>query len=89
MKIITKGNKEYQIRFIPESGYPATDTERGSSIVEFTCTTFLNDYPVCQKSGTKRVWFDKDGNVYKGILYGLIITTPKKRGQIPLTITKT
>ena len=66
MKIITKGNKEYQIRFIPESGYPATDTERGSSIVEFTCTTFLNDYPSCQKSGTKRVWFDKDGNVYKG-----------------------
>ena len=65
MKIITKGNKEYQIRFIPESGYPATDTERGSSIVEFTCTTFLNEYPVCQKSGTKRVWFDKDGNVYK------------------------
>lgn len=65
MKTITIGNKEYQVRFIPESGYPPMGTERGSSIIDFTLTVFLNSTPVYQKNGTKRVWFDNDGNVYK------------------------
>lgn len=27
------GNKEFEVRFIPESGYPPTKNERGSSLM--------------------------------------------------------
>ena len=65
MKTITLGNKDYQIRIIPETGYQATDNERGSAIIEYVCTTFIGNYPIRQENGTRRIYFDKAGNVYK------------------------
>lgn len=34
------GNKEFEVRFIRESGYPPTKNERGSSLVEYEVTTY-------------------------------------------------
>lgn len=35
------GNKEFEVRSIPESGYPPTNNERGSMLVEYDVTTFM------------------------------------------------
>lgn len=60
------GNKEFEIRFIPESGYPPINGERGSSLVEYDVTTYMNNQPMIKKfNQKKRVYFDLEGNVYK------------------------
>lgn len=35
------GNKEFEVRFIHESGYPSTKNERGSSLVEYDVTLLV------------------------------------------------
>lgn len=37
------GNKEFEVRFIRESGYPPTKNERGSSLVEYDVTTYKDN----------------------------------------------
>ena len=60
------GNKEFEVRSIPESGYPPTNTERGSMLVEYDVTTFMNGQPMTKKfNQKKRVFFDLKSNVYK------------------------
>lgn len=60
------GNKEFEVRFIHESGYPPTKNERGSSLVEYDVTTYKNNHPMIKKfHQKKRVNFDLEGNVYK------------------------
>lgn len=60
------GNKEFEVRFISESGYPPAEDERGSSLVEYDVTTYMNNQPMMKKfSQKKRVYFDLKGNVYK------------------------
>lgn len=60
------GNKEFEVRFIPESGYPPTKNERGSSLVEYDVTTYKDNQPMMKKfNQKKRVYFDLEGNVYK------------------------
>lgn len=60
------GNKEFEIRSIRESGYPPTNNERGSMLVEYDVTTFKNGQPMTKKfNQKKRVFFDLEGNVYK------------------------
>nr|DAU95261.1 MAG TPA: hypothetical protein [Caudoviricetes sp.] len=60
------GNKEFEIRFIHESGYPSTKNERGSSLVEYDVTTYKDNQPMMKKfNQKKRVYFDLEGNVYK------------------------
>ena len=60
------GNKEFEVRFIPESGYPLTKNERGSSLVEYDVTTYEDNQPMIKKFNQKRrVYFDLEGNVYK------------------------
>lgn len=70
------GNKEFEVRFIRESGYPPTKNERGSSLVEYDVTTYKDNQPMMKKfNQKKRVYFDLEGNVYKVnrvIRYGLI-----------------
>ena len=62
----TTENKEFEIRFIRESGYPPTENERGSSMVEYDVTTYKNNQPMIKKfNQKKRVFFDLEGNVYK------------------------
>lgn len=34
------GNKEFEVRSIRESGYPPTNNERGSMLVEYDVTTY-------------------------------------------------
>ena len=59
------GNKEFEIRFIPESGYPPRNGERGSSLVEYDVTIYNNNHPVMKKiNQKKRVYFDLKGNVF-------------------------
>lgn len=60
------GNKEFEVRFIRESGYPPTKNERGSSLVEYDVTTYKDNQPMIKKFNQKRrVYFDLEGNVYK------------------------
>lgn len=60
------GNKEFEVRFISESGYPPAEDERGSSLVEYDVTTYMNNQPMMKKfNQKKRVYFDLEGNVYK------------------------
>ena len=60
------GNKEFEVRSIRESGYPPTNNERGSMLVEYDVTTFMNGQPMTKKfNQKKRVFFDLEGNVYK------------------------
>lgn len=60
------GNKEFEVRFIPESGYPPTKNERGSSLIEYDVTTYKDNQPMMKKfNQKKRVYFDLEGNVYK------------------------
>ena len=60
------GNKEFDVRFIPESGYSPTKNERGSSLVEYDVTTYKDNQPMMKKfNQKKRVYFDLEGNVYK------------------------
>ena len=60
------GNKEFEVRFIRESGYPPTKNERGSSLVEYDVTTYKYNQPMMKKfNQKKRVYFDLEGNVYK------------------------
>jgi len=33
------GNKEYELRFVSESGYPPIGEQRGSSLVSYDVTT--------------------------------------------------
>ena len=40
------GNKEFELRFIRESGYPPTNNERGSSLVEYDVTTYKDIKPI-------------------------------------------
>ena len=59
-------NKEFEVRFISESGYPLTKNERGSSLVEYDVTTYKDNQPMIKKFNQKRhVYFDLEGNVYK------------------------
>ena len=59
-------NKEFEVRFISESGYPPTKNERGSSLVECDVTTYKDNQPMIKKFNQKRrVYFDLEGNVYK------------------------
>jgi hypothetical protein len=44
------GNKEFEVRFIPESGYPPTKNERGSSLIEYDVTTYKDNQPMMKKS---------------------------------------
>ena len=37
------GNKEFEVRFISESGYPPTKNERGSSLVKYDVTTYKDN----------------------------------------------
>ena len=37
------GNKEFEVRFVSESGYPPTKNERGSSLVEYDVTTYKDN----------------------------------------------
>ena len=60
------GNKEFEVCFIFESGYPPTKNERGSSLVEYNVTTYKDNQPMIKKFNKKRrVYFDLEGNVYK------------------------
>lgn len=60
------GNKEFEVRFISESGYPSTKNERGSSLVEYDVTIYKDNQPMIKKFNKKRrVYFDLEGNVYK------------------------
>ena len=59
------GNKEFEVRFIRESGYPPTKNERGSSLVEYDVTTYKDKQPMMKFNQKKRVYFDLEGNVYK------------------------
>lgn len=60
------GNKEFEVRSIRESGYPPTNNECGSMLVEYDVTTFMNGQPMTKKfNQKKRVFFDLEGNVYK------------------------
>lgn len=60
------GNKEFEVRFISESGYPTTKNERGSSLVKYDVTTYKDNQPMIKKFNQKRcVYFDLEGNVYK------------------------
>lgn len=60
------GNKEFEVRFIRESGYSQTKNERGSSLVEYDVTTYKDNQPMIKKfNQKKRVYFDLEGNVYK------------------------
>ena len=62
----TTENKEFEIRSIRESGYPPTENELGSSMVEYDVTTYKNNQPMIKKfNQKKRVYFDLEGNVYK------------------------
>lgn len=47
------GNKEFEVRFIRESGYPPTKNERGSSLVEYDVTTYKDNQPVKKKFNQK------------------------------------
>ena len=59
------GNKEFNVRFIPESGYPPTKNERGSSLVEYDVTIYKDNQPIIKKfNKKKRVYFNLEGNVY-------------------------
>ena len=60
------GNKEFEVRFISESGYPSTKNERGSSLVEYDVTIYKDNQTMIKKFNQKRrVYFDLEGNVYK------------------------
>lgn len=60
------GNKEFEVRFISESGYSSTKNERGSSLVEYDVITYKDNQPMIKKFNKKRrVYFDLEGNVYK------------------------
>ena len=60
------GNKEFEVRFISESGYLPIKNERGSSLVEYDVTTYKDNQPMIKKFNQKRrVYFDLEGNVYK------------------------
>lgn len=60
------GNKEFEVCFISESGYPPAKNERGSSLVEYDVTTYKDNQPMIKKFNKKRhVYFDLEGNVYK------------------------
>ena len=59
-------NKEFEVRFIPESVYYPTKNERGSSLVEYDVTTYKDNHTMMKKfNQKKRVYFDLEGNVYK------------------------
>ena len=60
------GNKEFEVRFIFESGYPPTKNEHDSSLVEYNVTIYKDNQPMIKKfNKKKRVYFDLEGNVYK------------------------
>lgn len=60
------GNKEFEVRFIRESGYSPNKSERGSSLVEYDVTIYKDNQPILKKfNQKKRVYFDLEGNVYK------------------------
>lgn len=59
------GNKEFEVRFIRESGYQPTENERGSSLVEYDVTTYKGNQPKMKFNRKRRVYFDLEGNVYK------------------------
>lgn len=44
------GNKEFEVRFIRESGYPPTKNERGSSLVEYDVTIYKDNQPMIKGS---------------------------------------
>lgn len=66
------GNKEFEVRFIRESGYPPTKNERGSSLIEYDVTTYKDNQPMMKKfNQKKRVYFDLEGkfNAYSDTEY--------------------
>ena len=62
-----KNNAEYQVEFISGSGYEPIGNERGSVLANITYTKFSADSEnaLYQRQYTKRVYFDKNRNVYK------------------------
>ena len=50
------GNKEFEVRFISESGYPPTKNERGSSLVEYDITTYKDNQPMIKKFNKRDVF---------------------------------
>lgn len=62
------GNKEFEVRFIRESGYPPTKNERGSSLVEYDVTTYCAFNPnvfaemvgLLEKDENEEIWFNID-----------------------------
>lgn len=62
-----KNSGEYQIEFISGSGYEPIGNERGSVIADITYTKFSDnsENALYQRKYTKRVYFDRNRNVYK------------------------
>lgn len=62
-----KNSGEYQIEFISGSGYEPIGNERGSVLANITYTKFSanSENALYQRTYTKRVYFDKNRNVYK------------------------
>ena len=50
------GNKEFEVRFISESGYPLTKNERGSSLVEYDVTTYKDNQPMIKEIQSKEAY---------------------------------
>lgn len=71
------GNKEFEVRFIRESGYPPTKNERGSSLIEYDVTIYKDNQPMMKKFNQKRrVFFKqeiemdyKDSAIYQKPIY--------------------
>lgn len=62
-----KNSSEYQIEFISGSGYEPIRNERGSVLANITYTKFSanSENALYQRKYTKRVYFDRNRNVYK------------------------
>lgn len=62
-----KDNGSYQVEFISGSGYEPMGNERGSIVANITYTKFDSNLEnaLYQRTYTKRVYFDRNRNVYK------------------------
>ena len=62
-----KNDAEYQVEFISGSGYEPIGNERGSVLANITYTKFSANLEnaLYQFQYTKRVYFDRNRNVYK------------------------
>ena len=67
MLYFENNNSEYQVEFISGSGYEPIGNERGSVLARVTYTKFDANLEnaLYQRQYTKRVYFDRNRNVYK------------------------